>query len=79
MPPCGSPLITTTKSVPLPVSLLSGSSETISEEPGETTSAMRSMASCGMAMRSSAALAASDVRRGGLGVAIDPSAPAARG
>ena len=58
MPPCGSPLITTMKSVPLPVSLLSASSETIRTEPGDMTSVMRSMASCGMLSRSSAALAA---------------------
>ena len=58
MPPCGSPLISTMKSVPLPVSLLAGSSEMMREEPGETTSAMRTAASSGMPMRSRAAFAA---------------------
>ncbi len=50
--------MTTMKSVPLPVSRLMSSSETMNEEPGDTICAMRSMASLGMTMRSSAALAA---------------------
>jgi hypothetical protein len=36
MPPWGSPLIKTTKSVPWPVSVLNVSSETISEDRGDT-------------------------------------------
>jgi hypothetical protein len=36
MPPCGSPLMRTTNSVPLPVSELSGSSEMTSEDRGAT-------------------------------------------
>ena len=56
MPPCGSPLNNTTNSVPLPVSVLNGSSVTIREDRGVTLP-MRSNASCGMVMRSSAAFA----------------------
>src|SRR4030095_10021100 len=37
IPPCGSPLISTTKSVSLPVSMLAPSSEMMREEPGSTT------------------------------------------
>src|SRR3979409_1877553 len=57
MPPCGSPLISTTKSVPVPVSRLSSSSETIRDERGDAIPAMRSRTSCGMTIRSSALLA----------------------
>ena len=44
-PPCGSPLMTTMKSVSLPVSLCRPSSEMISDEAGSTTAEMRSRAS----------------------------------
>src|SRR3989304_1555643 len=57
VPPLGSPLISTTKSVAGPVSELIASSEMMSEEPGETIALMRSSVSCGMDMRSSAAFA----------------------
>ena len=72
MPPCGSPLISTMKSVSLPVSRLAASSVTISDEPGETSSLMRSSASGGMVIRSSAALAAINVRHGRLRCAQPP-------
>src|SRR5712671_7718411 len=58
MPPCGSPLNSTTKSVPLPVSELNASSVTIREDRGAIP-AMRSNTSCGMTTRSSAAFALS--------------------
>ena len=58
MPPCGSPLNSTTNSVPLPVSELTPSSVTIREDRG-AMAAMRSNASCGITMRSSAAFALS--------------------
>src|SRR5262249_10531649 len=45
--PCGSPLMRITKSVSLPVSVLMPSSEIINEDPGEMTSEMRSVMSCG--------------------------------
>ena len=45
------------KSVYLPVSPLIGWSEMISEAPGDIISAIRSSVSCGISMRSSAALA----------------------
>src|SRR5215216_1481639 len=57
MLPCGSLLKTTTKSVPLPVSELSASSEMIREERGDTIPAIRSNASGGMTIRSSAVFA----------------------
>ena len=56
MPPCGSPLNSTTNSVPLPVSWLNASSVTIREDRGIMLP-MRSNASCGMLIRSSAAFA----------------------
>ena len=59
MLPCGSPLSTTTNSVSLPVSALNSSSETISEDRGDNIPAIRSDASCGMTMRSSANFALS--------------------
>ena len=49
--------MTTTNSVPLPVSELSASSEMIREDLGDTISAIRSNVSCGIAIRSSAAFA----------------------
>src|SRR3954447_5845086 len=59
IPPCGSPLNSTTKSVPLPVSELTGSSVTIRDDRGAIPT-MRSNASCGIMIRSSAAPALSD-------------------
>jgi hypothetical protein len=53
MPPCGSPLKSTTKSVPLPVSELNASSVMIREDRGAIP-AMRSKTSGGMTIRSSA-------------------------
>jgi hypothetical protein len=57
MPPCGSPLMRITNSVPRPVSELNASSEMISEDLGDTISVTRSSMSWGMTTRSSAALA----------------------
>jgi hypothetical protein len=57
MPPCGSPLRRTTKSVPLPVSALNASSEMIREDRGDAIPAIRSNVSCAMTMRSSAVIA----------------------
>jgi len=55
IPPCGSSLMMTTNSVPLPVSELKASSEMMREDPGDAS--IRSSASGGMVIRSSAALA----------------------
>src|SRR5262249_29159122 len=49
--------VTTMKSVSFPVSSLMPWSDTISEEPGVSNSEIRSTASCGISMRSRAALA----------------------
>ena len=69
MPPCGSPLMITTNSVPLPVSELNASSEMISEDRGEAIAEMRSSTSCGIMTRSSAsfALTGSDTSGSGSG------------
>ena len=76
MPPCGSPLITTMKSVPLPVSWLSASSETISDgaRRHHLGDAVDGLLRDGDAVERR--LGGIHVRRDGLGVAIDPSAPA---
>ena len=75
MPPCGSPLNSTTNSVPLPVSELTPSSVTIREDRG-VMSTMRSNTSCGMTMRSSAAFALS--ASVGTGSTSRPTLPRAR-
>ena len=63
MAPCGSPLMITTNSVPLPVSELNASSEIISEDRGEAIAEMRSRTSCGITMRSIASFALSGAAR----------------
>ena len=72
MPPCGSPLMITTNSVPLPVSELDASSEIISEDRGEAIAEMRSRTSCGITMRSIASFALSGAARRGGGKRAGP-------
>ena len=75
--PCGSAGMKTTKSVSLPVSMLGSSSVTISDEPGNTTSEMRSMdLSVSVNLLSAASAAAVSARgRGRAGRWPSPASP----